>query len=261
MNQMDELFRESGLMRDKWDRPLAGSTYGRVTMMNAIKGCTAFYEPQYHSSAAQDFDVFNPSDDGSEDGDTVDGSGTENDAENDENSAEETQAERLDAWLSRELTVDDILKPEFLDLAGWAYKDDLPRYMLVKDKVPKNLGIRRFEREMKKHYLGKRDDEQNKMQMLTLTGCNTKSMIVPENWVVTDKGIWHYEMVFGELKPVPVSAEPAYVSAKVINVDDGTEKLELTYRRNGNYKTLVAPRSDILNKSSIIQYADFGLRI
>ena len=54
--------------------------------------------------------------------------------------------------------------------------------------------------------------------------------------------------MFGELRPVPISAEPLFVSAKLVNVDDGTEKLEITFRRNGRYKKLIAPRADMLNK-------------
>ena len=33
---MDRIMRKSGLMRDKWDRPTAGSTYGRDTITKAI---------------------------------------------------------------------------------------------------------------------------------------------------------------------------------------------------------------------------------
>lgn len=43
--QMDRLFRLSGLMRDKWDRPQSGSTYGRLTINEAIRTCTATYAP------------------------------------------------------------------------------------------------------------------------------------------------------------------------------------------------------------------------
>ena len=43
---MDELFRMSGLMRDKWDRQQSGSTYGAITINKAIKGCTNVYEPR-----------------------------------------------------------------------------------------------------------------------------------------------------------------------------------------------------------------------
>ena len=43
--QMDRLFRSSGLMREKWDRRQSGSTYGALTIAEAIRTCSAFYEP------------------------------------------------------------------------------------------------------------------------------------------------------------------------------------------------------------------------
>ena len=47
---MDKIFRSSGLMRDKWDRKQSGTTYGKITLQKAIKGCTKMYEPksEYH---------------------------------------------------------------------------------------------------------------------------------------------------------------------------------------------------------------------
>lgn len=43
---MDKLFRSSGLMREKWDRRQAGSTYGALTLKKAIRGCNKVYEPK-----------------------------------------------------------------------------------------------------------------------------------------------------------------------------------------------------------------------
>jgi hypothetical protein len=37
--RIDRLFRQSGLMRDKWDRPTAGSTYGKITLLKAVGLC------------------------------------------------------------------------------------------------------------------------------------------------------------------------------------------------------------------------------
>lgn len=42
---MDGLFRSSGLMREKWDRKQAGSTYGALTIQKAIAGTRACYSP------------------------------------------------------------------------------------------------------------------------------------------------------------------------------------------------------------------------
>jgi archaellum biogenesis ATPase FlaH len=41
--RMDSLFRQSGLMRKKWDRKQSGSTYGGITIQNAIKNCKDTY--------------------------------------------------------------------------------------------------------------------------------------------------------------------------------------------------------------------------
>lgn len=54
IEQMDRLFRQSGLMRDKWDRPQSGSTYGYITLEKAVCNCTAFYQP-IRTAPAEDF--------------------------------------------------------------------------------------------------------------------------------------------------------------------------------------------------------------
>lgn len=41
--RMDKLFRQSGLMREKWDRRQSGSTYGALTIAEAIRTCTRTY--------------------------------------------------------------------------------------------------------------------------------------------------------------------------------------------------------------------------
>ena len=44
--QMDRLFRQSGLMRDKWDRRQSGSSYGRITIRSAIENCREVFTPR-----------------------------------------------------------------------------------------------------------------------------------------------------------------------------------------------------------------------
>lgn len=43
--QMDRLFRQSGLMREKWDRRQSGSTYGALTIQHACDRCREVYAP------------------------------------------------------------------------------------------------------------------------------------------------------------------------------------------------------------------------
>lgn len=42
--QMDRIFRNSGLMRPKWDESRGNKTYGEMTIENAINSSTDFYE-------------------------------------------------------------------------------------------------------------------------------------------------------------------------------------------------------------------------
>lgn len=55
---MDRLFRQSGLMRDKWDSKRPGGTYGSMTIAKAIEGCTGAYDPvNYHSNGAAELNT------------------------------------------------------------------------------------------------------------------------------------------------------------------------------------------------------------
>lgn len=50
---MDAMFRQSGLMREKWDRPQSGSTYGKITIQRAISNCTEVYKPRLLAASVQ----------------------------------------------------------------------------------------------------------------------------------------------------------------------------------------------------------------
>jgi len=43
--QIDRIFRTSGLMRDKWDRRTGDATYGQITIRNAVAASSAIYMP------------------------------------------------------------------------------------------------------------------------------------------------------------------------------------------------------------------------
>lgn len=59
IEQMDRLFRRSGLMRDKWDRSLGKTTYGMYTLQKAVNACEDFYKP-IMVSATEDFNDILP---------------------------------------------------------------------------------------------------------------------------------------------------------------------------------------------------------
>lgn len=54
--QIDRIFRTSGLMRDKWDRMTGDSTYGQITIRNAVSTNGEIYTPIMNGSAEDDFE-------------------------------------------------------------------------------------------------------------------------------------------------------------------------------------------------------------
>lgn len=46
--QMDRIFRTSGLMRNKWEEKRGDTTYGELTISKAILNCTEVYQPRQH---------------------------------------------------------------------------------------------------------------------------------------------------------------------------------------------------------------------
>ncbi len=52
--QIDRIFRSSALMRDKWDRITGDSTYGQITIRNAVSTNSVIYTPVHNSSSAED---------------------------------------------------------------------------------------------------------------------------------------------------------------------------------------------------------------
>ena len=52
--QIDRIFRSSGLMREKWDRRTGDATYGQITIRNAVSTNSTIYLPVRDASTAED---------------------------------------------------------------------------------------------------------------------------------------------------------------------------------------------------------------
>ena len=67
-DQMDRIFRSSGLMREKWDSKRNGKTYGSITINKACIACADVYKPKMHNEDASLALAFFRSGSGSENG-------------------------------------------------------------------------------------------------------------------------------------------------------------------------------------------------
>lgn len=54
-NKMDNIFRQSSLYREKWERKQSGSTYGGITLNKAIQECNNVFNPQQNND---DFNLY-----------------------------------------------------------------------------------------------------------------------------------------------------------------------------------------------------------
>ena len=232
--QMDRLFRKSGLMRDKWDQARGESTYGQITINRAIQGCSAFYEPKRQAA----------------------------DASESADSDQRDPLEVLDEWLARDLSQEELLSERFLYLALQAQEKDLLRYIRVKEKIRKNkIGIKPFEEQLKQLKIALRESEMQTIRKIRLDDFESGDYNIPTVWIVDGNGIRYQEISAGRIQEVPVSPEPVLITGKLIDMDDRLEKLEVTFRRDGKYISCTGPRSDFMNKLSIIRYADYGLPV
>ena len=132
MGQMDRLFRASGLMRDKWDRGLAGSTYGVVSMTNAINHCSAFYDPDHNRvPAAEDFaEIFGE------------------DEKEDDN--EQNLDTLLDSFITTKPSADELYDGNNLLLAAYARVTRPADYERIRSFVQKNkMSMKLYEQAVK----------------------------------------------------------------------------------------------------------------
>ncbi len=143
MEQMGRLFRESALYREKWDAKRGASTYGIISMTRAIAHCSAFYEPDYQRIQNQ---------------------------------------AALDELLSSRLDAETVLSDKVLELAAWARENDVLRYLRLKTKLPRSVGVSSFEAAINASIKATHEPysvSSSTPQPLTLAGIDTDGLVVP----------------------------------------------------------------------------------
>ena len=172
--------------------------------------------------------------------------------------------ERIKNLISSEkINVDNILSKDTLKLCAWA-KTNLPsEYAKLKAKLKGKINLRDFEKAVRFENR-KIIDENNckKAVPIELEGINLNGAKIPQGWKVS--------MNFGTQKVsnskdsstvTAICKSPVVITKRLENLDDGTEKIELSFFRDNKWKNLIAPRSSAFNRNSIIKYADTGLPI
>ena len=172
--------------------------------------------------------------------------------------------ERISELISSDkISADEILSKENLKICAWA-KLNLPsEYARLKSKLKGKVNLRDFEKAVRFESKKKgEDDSQGNLTPLDLKGINLSGAVVPTGWKVSMKqGIQKVVRGTNSDELLDVCICPIVITKRLENFDDGSEKIELGFFRDGHWKRLVAPRSSVFNRTSIIKYADSGLPV
>lgn len=235
-DKMEQIFRSSGLYRDKWDRPQAGSTYGRITTDNAINHCVEVYEPGGKRPTAQE--DFSPA----------------------ETSLIEVFSEGKVPGYDKEDFLGSTAPFDFV----YAHREDPFRHktMLMRmSEAAKAAGVTNFKTLYRAYEQSKAKTEEKEMQEQH-TDRTTRFRDQPlrldaGEWVADQRGV---RKGFGVFEEVACS-HPILPVLRLVNIDTGTEKLKLAFYRGKTWKTVIADKRTVASSTQIVSLADQGIGV
>ena len=179
-----------------------------------------------------------------------------------------SKEEQLQILLSKEeLTIPELFDPYSLNLFSYAKAKCISEYVQVKQRLKKlGVSVRDFERAVKSHaYTPAPDAAQDfagEPSVIQLDGIDLNGAMEPCKYSLSmEDGVESSYYDESGVVSVCLCPEPLVITRRLENIDTGQEKIELAFYRNERWKYLVAPRSGIFSKNSIIKYADSGLPV
>lgn len=121
-----------------------------------------------------------------------------------------------------------------------------------------------------KEFLKKQEEETKKLQAQKTDLVNTTRFIIPDSrpdlknmscgpWQAAESGIFREGRYFGE--KMVACYQPVLPSCKYINMETRTERVRLSFKRNGKWKDITVDRSVVASASKIVSLADAGLTV
>ena len=204
--------------------------------------------------------------------------------------------EQLDRLLASPLSTEEAVGNRSIALAAFAKKHNPGAYVLLKKKYLKDAGVgtRDLENAIKSYLAANAvndmthsgDPQRNtatgsnassssyassaaddfcelpdSRPSLNLEGIDTTGLVVPKGWQISMNGV----MRIGSDNGVPfltsICAAPAFISRKMENIDSNTEKLELTFLSHHQWKRIIVPRGDAMDRHRLLRTADDGFPV
>ncbi|GHV07652.1 hypothetical protein FACS1894217_08840 [Clostridia bacterium] len=98
-------------------------------------------------------------------------------------------------------------------------------------------------------------------ELLNLDGIDLGGAVVPRKWQITDSGVRKFVESKNGTEEIIVCPDSVVITRRLVNIDDGKERLELSFRKDGCWKSVIGNRTQVYNKQSIIGFGDDGLHV
>lgn len=129
-------------------------------------------------------------------------------------------------------------------------------------KLKGKVNLSDFEKAVKHELKSKNTSASEKAKPLELEKIDLFGAVVPVGWNISMRhGVSKILRGSTSDEIVPVCSCPLVISRRFENIDDGTQKVEIKFFRDHRWKSVIASRSHIFNRTSIIKYADSGLPV
>lgn len=173
--------------------------------------------------------------------------------------------EQLELLLTKkELDASEALEERTLRLAVYAKGKAPALYARLKQLIKTSgVGVRDFERAVKFTEDKAVEPEFDDMQAeIALDGVNLHGAVEPAGYQISiNEGVTFTTFINGFPVKSCLCHQPVVITARLENIDNGTEMMEVTFMRNGKWKTLRASRSSLFNKTALVRFADSGLLV
>lgn len=173
-----------------------------------------------------------------------------------------TQEEQIERLLGQDVTLEQALEEKNLRLAAYAKEGAPALYVRLKKKYQcLGIGVRDLENSIKSAVEKKPSAQEEFFGGLNLEGIDTTVLELPDGWDLSMAGLKHMEMTAMGPYIRSVTATPLLITKKIEDLNDGSEKLELSFLRNHRWKQITVPRGDAMDKSKLVKYASSGFPV
>jgi bacterioferritin-associated ferredoxin len=158
-----------------------------------------------------------------------------------------------------------IFSDEYIAALSYA-KAKLPgEYAQFKQKHKGKISVRDVENCIKDH-----DAKQHRAEggaalsgaALNLEGIDLGGAVVPAKWQVSIQGGVRRVLTSKDSESESIACpDPVVITRRLVNLDDDKERLELSFYKDGRWKSVVGNRTQVYNKASILGFGDEGLHV